>query len=109
MIKKLFLGLWNNEVTFEEIRAHLGFETQRSLCQKSVDRTTLCPFDLFSLVVLMAKALHPEKLPLLKSGLYKKEEATFSYALATVRCHLWRSMNYAKSSESDDMKPRIRA
>lgn len=104
LIQELFLGRWNIEVTFEEMRAHLGFETQRSWSQRSVDRTTPCLFGLFTLIVLMGKVLHPEKIPLLESAWYKKEEATFSDVLAAVRSHLWSKMNYTKSPKSGDMK-----
>ncbi|HYE76379.1 MAG TPA: transposase, partial [bacterium] len=54
-----FLGRWSIEVTFEELRAHLGFETQRQWAPRALERTTPCLFGLFSLVVLMAHCLHP--------------------------------------------------
>lgn len=84
-----FVGRWNIEVTFEEIRAHLGFETQRHWSQRAIERTTPALFGLFSLVVLMAHALHPDRLPLGQTAWYSKEEATFSDALAATRGHLW--------------------
>jgi len=92
-----FVSRWNIEVTFEEIRAHLGFETQRQWSRRAVGRTAPCLFGLFSLVVLLAQALHPDSLPLSQSGWYRKEEATFSDALAAVRRHLWRSMKFVDS------------
>ncbi len=88
-----FVGRWNIEVTFEEMRAQLGFETQRQWCTQAIERTTPCLFGLFSLVVLMAKVLHPQELPIAQTGWYAKEEATFSDALAAVRRHLWGSLN----------------
>ena len=54
---------------------------------------------LFSVVVLMGKLLHPEKLPLQQSGWYHKEEATFSDVLGAVRAHLWSAANYINSPE----------
>ncbi len=84
-----FIARWNIEVTFEEMRAHLGFETQRHWSRRAVARATPCLFGLFSLVALMAKGLHPTTLPLAQSAWYQKEEATFSDALAAVRAHLW--------------------
>lgn len=86
-----FLGRWNIEVTFEEVRAHLGFETQRQWSPRAIGRTTPCLFGVFSLVVLMAKVLYPtkESLPLQQSRWYPKVEATFSDVLAAVRGHLW--------------------
>jgi len=95
---ELYMDRWNIEVTFEEVRAHLGFETQRQWSVRAIERTTPCLFGLFSLVVLMAKTLHPTTLPLQQSRWYQKDEATFSDALAAVRAHLWSTMNYANSS-----------
>jgi len=97
-----FLGRWNLEVTFQELRAHLGFETQRQWSVKAIERTTPCLFGIFSLVVLMAKVLHPEDLPIRQTSWYHKQEATFSDALATVRMALWQSANYSRSTSDDD-------
>jgi len=92
-----FIGRWNIEVTFEEVRAHLGFETQRQWSRRAVGRSAPCVFGLFSLVVLIARVLHPEHLPVDQNGWYRKETATFSDALAAVRRHLWGSLNYVGS------------
>ena len=94
-----FVGRWNIEVTFEETRAHLGFETQRQWTPRAIGRTTPCLLGLFSLVVLMAKTLYPHSLPVRQNAWYSKEEATFSDALAAVRAHLWGGMNYTISSQ----------
>jgi len=90
-----FIARWNIEVTFEELRAHLGFETQRQWSDKAIERTAPCLFGIFSLVVLMAKVLHPDTLPVRRASWYRKEEATFIDALAAVRSDLWRSLNYS--------------
>ena len=50
-----------------------------------MDRTAPCLFGLFSLIVVMAKTLHPKTLPLRETSWYQKTEATFSDALAAVR------------------------
>jgi hypothetical protein len=96
----VYLQRWNIEVTFEEIRAQLGFETQRHWSQRAVERTTPCLFGLFSLVVLMAHRLHPQELPLQQSEWYRKEEATFSDAMRAVKRRLWGAMNYTTSEEN---------
>jgi DDE superfamily endonuclease len=88
-IVQRFIARWNIEVTFAELRAHLGFETQRHWSTRAIGRVTPCLFGLFSLVVLLAKRLHPEQLPERETSWYQKEEATFSEALAAVRRHLW--------------------
>lgn len=94
-----FVGRWNIEVTFEEMRAHLGFETQRQWTPRAIGRTAPCLLGLFSLVVLMAKTLYPHSLPVRQNAWYSKEEATFSDALAAVRAHLWGGMHYTISSQ----------
>jgi DDE superfamily endonuclease len=93
-----FVRRWNIEVLFEEMRAHLGLETQRHWSVRAIGRTTPCLFGVFSLVVLMAKALHPKTLPVQESRWYRKEEATFSDVLGAVRLHLWSAMNYTQSA-----------
>lgn len=96
---------WNIEVTFEELRAQLGFETQRQWSVRAIERTTPGLFGLFSLVTLMAKILHPQQLPVRQSSWYVKGEASFSDALAAVRSHLWKgSNNYTMSTENPDLQ-----
>jgi hypothetical protein len=90
-----FVLRWNIEVTFAEIRAHLGFETQRYWSQRATNRVTPCLFGLFSLVVVAAQQLHPERLPLRQSSWYPKDEATFADALAAVRRYLWQALTPA--------------
>lgn len=96
-----YVSRWNIEVTFQELRAQLGFETQRQWSRGAISRTTPCLFGIFSLVVALAKVLHPEQLPVSQSGWYQKEEATFSDVLAAVRRQLWGG-NYAPSAEHPD-------
>jgi hypothetical protein len=98
-----FIARWNIEVTFEELRAHLGFETQRQWSDKAIERTAPCLFGIFSLIVLMAKVLHPGTLPVRQASWYLKEEATFIDALAAVRSDLWHSVNYSTSAQEADM------
>jgi DDE superfamily endonuclease len=89
-----YLQRWNVEVTFEEVRAHLGLETQRQWTTRAIGRTTPCLLGLFSLVVLMAYRLHPDALPTRHAAWYAKPEATFIDALAAVRRQLWASRNW---------------
>ena len=85
-----FRQRWQVEVTFEQVRAHLGVETQRQWSDLAILRTTPVLFGLFSLVTLMAHALQrqvPFELP--KAAWYKKSLPTFVDALAMVRRSLW--------------------
>jgi DDE superfamily endonuclease len=85
-----FVTRWNIEVTFEELRAHLGMETQRQWSERAIDRTTPCLFALFSLVTLMAmRIVRSGQLPTAQSAWYRKQQATFSDVIAFVRRHLW--------------------
>ena len=86
-----YVGRWNIEVTFEELRRHLGVETQRQWTRRAIERTTPCLFGLFSLVTLMAHAHHGAAVPTRQAAWYAKSEATFADALATVRRYLWAS------------------
>ncbi len=92
------------EITFEEMRAHLGFETQRQWSDPAIARTTPCLLGLFSLVVLMAQRLHPATLPTRAAAWYPKSEATFADALAAVRHHLWTSRNYDASTPTPELE-----
>jgi hypothetical protein len=92
-----FLGRWSIEVTFEEMRACLGFETQRQWSDKATLRTAPALFGMFSVVTLIAHRLYPKELPIQRASWYEKEEATFSDALRAVRAHLWRGANYKVS------------
>src|SRR5262249_46016287 len=95
---------WSVEVTFEEAREHLGMETQRQWSDLAIARSTPCLLGLFSLVVLLARRLHPDgKVPVLTAAWYKKAEATFSDCLFLVRKHLWRSTEQTGSGREADL------
>ncbi len=49
-----FARRWQMEVTFHEVRAHLGVETQRQWSERAIARTTPALMGLFSLVTLLA-------------------------------------------------------
>jgi hypothetical protein len=97
-----FLGRWNIEVTFAEIRAQLGFETQRQWSTRAIGRTTPCLFGVFSLVVWLGKQWHPEPFRCHRASWYPKHEATFSDVLAAVRWRLWGGANYEPSRTHPD-------
>lgn len=98
-----FIARWNIEVTFEEMRAYLGFETQRQWSVRAIERTTPCLMGLFSLVVTTAHTLHPAQLPIRQASWYPKQEATFSDALAAVRQDLWANFDYSTCADEDDL------
>jgi hypothetical protein len=89
---------WGIEVTFEEVRAHLGFETQRQWNKKAIERTSPAILGLFSLIVLLAHHLLGDaSLPVRTAAWYVKSEATFSDVIAFVRFYLWTHTKFVNS------------
>jgi hypothetical protein len=85
-----FVQRWQVEVTFEEVRAHLGVETQRQWSDKAIERTTPILLGLFSWVTLAAHLLvERAQLSVRQAAWYVKERPTFSDALCAVRQQLW--------------------
>jgi hypothetical protein len=89
---------WGVEVTFEEVRAYLGFETQRQWNRKAIARTSPAILGLFSLVTLLAHhLLGQSSLPVRTAAWYTKSEATFSDVIAFVRFYLWTHTQFVNS------------
>ena len=89
-IVEWFVLRWQLEVTFEEVRAHLGIETQRQWSHLAILRTTPALLGLFSLVSLFAhQLLQGQDLPIRQAAWYAKTTPTFADTLAFVRQHLW--------------------
>ena len=87
-----YVRRWTVEVTFAEVRRHLGVETQRQWSAPAIARTTPCLLGLFSVVALAADTLDTAgALPTRQSPWYQKVAPTFSDALAAVRVELWRA------------------
>ena len=104
-IVKWFVMRWRLEVTFEEVRAHLGFETQRQWSDLAIARSTPAILGLFSLVTLLAHQLVKDgKLPVRQAAWYQKSLPTFSDALAVVRQHFWRQIGFQISPSQADMQ-----
>jgi hypothetical protein len=85
-----FVLRWQIEVTFHEVRTHLGVETQRQWSDLAIVRTTPALLGLFSLVTIFAHQLLGEQsFPVRQAAWYTKALPTFSDTLAFVRQHLW--------------------
>ncbi len=99
-----FVKRWSLEVTYEESRAHLGIETQRQWSDWAIERTTPCLLGLYSLVVLLGQAFHPDgKIPLQQAAWYPKMQATFSDVLATMRRQCWGGLTFQTSAADPDL------
>ena len=85
---------WSLEVTFAEMRSHLGMETQRQWSDLAIARTTPVLMGLFSLVGVLAIHWHGRgELTACGSAWYAKGEPTFSDCLALTRQKIWRNQN----------------
>ena len=98
-----FVSRWQVEVTFAEVRAHLGVETQRQWSDKAILRTTPVLLGLFSIVTLWAHDLSKSrKLTPKTAAWYPKAVLTFSDAIAAVRREIWRHQISFMSRPSRD-------
>ena len=104
-IVRWFVQRWSIEVTFEEVRAHLGMETQRQWSKRAIARTTPILLALFSLVTLIAHRLVAvQAMPVRTSAWYCKSQPTFSDALAWVRRPLWGSEIFSPSRAKTEVE-----
>jgi hypothetical protein len=89
-IVSLYTGRWSIEVTFQEVRAHLGFNTPRNWSKKSVLRTAPCLLGLFSVICLIFER-HTRHRPVKPLCLpwYSRSECTFSDVITAVRRLCW--------------------
>ncbi|HET7269780.1 MAG TPA: transposase, partial [Rubrobacter sp.] len=100
---------WQLEVTFQEVRKHLGFETQRQWSELAIRRTTPALMGLFSLVTLIAHGRMVQASGVFRrqAGWYHKAYPTFADALALVRKELWAQEQqtfYGSAAETDTIK-----
>jgi hypothetical protein len=105
-----FVMRWQLEVTFQEVRRHLGFETQRQWSDLAIRRATPVLLGLFSLVTLFAHRQLTEAAGAFRQAAwYHKSNPTFADALALVRKELWAQGTFCGSSwETDTVKvPRV--
>jgi hypothetical protein len=99
-----FIRRWQIEVTFEEVRAHLGMETQRQWSDRAIACTTPVILALYSIVALTARQLMPQSCLMTRhAAWYAKDSPTFSDTIALVRRSLWREGIYDRSGRERDM------
>lgn len=103
-IVEWFIKRWQVEVTFAEMRRHLGVETSRNWSAKAINRTTPTLFGLFSLITLVANDLSGAgKLKMQEAVWYEKQKATFSDAIGSVRQYLWEKQSLQTSGKEVEM------
>jgi hypothetical protein len=101
----LYTGRWSIEVTFQEMRFHLGFATPRSWRAPSVLRTVPCLLGLFSVVCLIfAEDLKHHRPQIRIAHWYHKSEPTFADAIAQVRRLFWAQTIFARADVAAGVK-----
>ena len=89
-ILEWFVLRWQLEVTFQEVRTHLGVETQRQWSDRAIARTTPILMGLFSWTTLAAHLMQEQRpMSHRTAAWYAKPSPTFVDAIALVRRHLW--------------------
>jgi DDE superfamily endonuclease len=98
-----FVRRWTIEVTFAEVRRHLGVETQRQWSDKAIARTTPVLLGIYALVALWANDLQRTRsIAVRATSWYRKEAITFSDALAAVRRQIWADETISMSPSDGD-------
>lgn len=104
-ILQWFVRRWQVEVTFQEVRTHLGVETQRQWSEKAIARTTPALMGLFSWVTLLADRSQVDgQFPVRQAAWYIKTTPTFSDAIALVRIRIWQHWGFCMSILDPDMQ-----
>jgi hypothetical protein len=92
------------EVTFRDVREHVGVETQRQWSALAIARTTPALLGLYSLLTVLAHRLALRgKILTRRTAWYHKPRPTFSDALAAVRFELWRCLTFHISKANPDI------
>src|SRR5690242_8343014 len=111
-VVRWFVQRWQVEVTFREVRDHLGVETQRQWSDRAIARTTPCLPALLSTVTLLATRLDRRaRSAVCTDAWYRKPQPTFADTLAAVRRQFWREQGLllsARQAEVRKLRPTLR-
>ncbi|NJO55882.1 MAG: hypothetical protein HC834_05455 [Rhodospirillales bacterium] len=88
-IIEAFVGRWDIEVTFAEMREHLGLETTRGRSRNTVLRAEPCLFALYTLIVYWYVHLPKKDRQVIHAHWRGKTTLTFTDAMASVRRNAW--------------------
>ena len=100
-----FILRWNIEVTFFEVRAHLGVETQRQWSDNAIQRSTPLLMAMYSLLTLVALKLNDvKKLSSheITAWYNKQGELTFADIIIFIRRLIWTKRYFSRSANQDD-------
>jgi hypothetical protein len=111
-VVRFFVRRWQVEVTFAEVRRHLGVETQRQWSELAIERSTPLLMGLMSIICLLAKTLFDaQKLEIATAAWYDKTRYTFSDILGAVRQQIWAVSNFSGTGKKglvEKLKTKIR-
>ena len=103
-IVSYFVRRWRVEVTFAEVRRHLGVETQRQWSALAIERSTPLLMGLMSIVCLLAVPLYQQqKITLESTAWYRKSGYTFSSVLGAVRQQVWDASKLSTSMQNGEV------
>jgi hypothetical protein len=88
-IIEAFVGRWDIEVTFAEMREHLGLETTRGRSRNTILRVEPCLFLLYTLIAYWYSQLPARQSGTIHIAWHGKTKITFSDAIAAVRRCVW--------------------
>ena len=103
-ILTFFVRRWQMEVTFAEVRAHLGVETQRQWSELAILRTTPALLGLYSLITLWAEEPLNKAASPYATAWYSKTRFTFSDAIAAIRLKIWVGDIFSRSADPPDQQ-----
>jgi hypothetical protein len=90
-----YVGRWNEETTFQEMRAYLGLETTRGWKEKTVLRQAPCLFGLYTVVAALYSQLPRSYARVRAVEWAGKQDVAFSDAITAVRRWLWHQWVFA--------------
>ena len=97
-------GAGRSRSPYQELRAHLGLETQRQWSHAAIARTTPVLCGLYSLMRLWAGDLLSTNRLSYAAAWYQKNSVTFSDSIAAIRCQLWLGNNLSRSPPYREQK-----
>ncbi len=99
-VVECYVGRWDIEVTFEELREHLGLETTRGHCKNTILRVEPCIFLAYTFVVYWFINLPKQKQNRLFVQWHGKSSITFADAITAVRRSVWDMCLFQQPSKS---------
>jgi DDE superfamily endonuclease len=94
-VTETYVGRWNEETTFQELRSYLGLETTRGWKERTVLRVAPCLFGLYTLVASLYSQLPRRYAGAPGVNWPGKQDVTFSDAITAVRRWLWQEWVFA--------------